>query len=247
MPGPAGQLLTTAVDAGPDARASQPLPRPRPRHRRHAASPATHGDGPARAGAQPHLRRRAGPADRSASTGSRLRARASAPGSLAALAFVAIAFGREHRRLARQPRRQRPSGAGRGGRSALLLIARRRHAAVPVVPSPPPAGVVVARLRRLACRCSAGSWSPLGLDAFFRFSSSFGDTYGPLAGMIGVDAVGAAVGHRRPLRRGGRRAARGRPGRRGRDRRTRTRSPSQSPTPVTAAACHGAVETVGAR
>ena len=48
------------------------------------------------------------------------------------------------------------------------------------------------------------------LALFFRWSSTFGETYGPLAGLVAPAHLGAAL-HRRPaLRRGGERAARSR-------------------------------------
>ena len=186
VPGPAGELLTARRRPGA------------PRRRRRTATPAScfglvgaldhrartlHG--PARAGPQPHLRRRAGPPDAA-------EVRAGAPA-------------RRHRRDARGRWRSSRSPSARtigdsidnhgrepvwgvvrwplalvldDGRAITLLFrwCPRRHQ---------PAWSWLAFGAAVVGRC-CGSSSPSASASFFSVSTSFGETYGPLAGIVAL-------------------------------------------------------------
>ena len=108
-----------------------PLPRPRLRvvgcaHHRHDR------DGPARARAQPHLRRRAGSPDACRSTGARFLLAVSVGALLTACAFGLLAFGRTSEPLDRQlvlgaalrTSRRWPLGLGAGAVAGIALLFR---------------------------------------------------------------------------------------------------------------------------
>ena len=99
------------------------------------------------------------------------------------------------------------------GRRALADRARAHgggdRAAVPVVAAPSPAGVVVAGVRARRCRCCSGRWRRSGSGLFFQASTTFGDDLRAARRDRRAPALGAAVVDRDPLRRRGRRAARG--------------------------------------
>ena len=163
VPGPAGQVLTAAVDQAHNAGVS----------RRYLAlalglvGPLVvghHRHGPARAGPQPHLRRRAGPAEPQ-KYGLGLLLAVSA-GTLTGVAFVAVGFGSAVGDSLHNDDR-RPAWDDRcAGRSSLGRHDGGHGAAVPLVPPPAPArrGRWLA-VRRRPSRCCCGSSSPLGLGA----------------------------------------------------------------------------------
>ena len=105
-------------------------------------------------------------------------------GACSAVAFLVFAFGREIGSLMGSEARTIWDIAR--WPIALALHRRRDGPAVPVVAAPPAAGVVVARVRRPRCRWCCGRRSTLALGLMFRVSTSFGDTYGPLAGIVAL-------------------------------------------------------------
>ena len=139
-------------------------------------------DGSARAGAEPDLRRRAGPPDAT-------EVRPCVPaGGLRRCAPVHGVHRRgvrlSGRRLGSQPS---PGRRVDGAALAVCAVAHDRGdgAAVPTVSAPPPAGVVVAgvRLGRLGAPVVRRHAGP-GFGSAQQ--PSFGDTYGPLAGLVAL-------------------------------------------------------------
>ena len=185
VPGPAGDAADRGGRPGPPRRRLAPVPRPRLRAR-SARSSGDHAHGPARARPEPPLRRRAGPAD-AAEVRPGVRARRHR-GDLGALArsrcwpsAQSIGESLDNDSLS----------TGRGtscaGRSALLLMMAAIALLFRWSPAPAPAGAgrgwrsaprssvgLLARRDRSAWRCSSAS------------STSFGDTYGPLAGIVAL-------------------------------------------------------------
>ena len=141
--------------------------------------------GSARARPEPHLRRRAGPAD-AAEVRPRLPARGHAPALLAVLAFVCARVRHGHRRLARQRRGRPTSGRSCAGRSRSALMIAAIALLFRWSPAPPPAGAGRGSRSARRSRCCCGSLVTVGLGLFFRSSTSFGDTYGPLAGIVAL-------------------------------------------------------------
>ena len=237
VPGPAADILTDAVTQAHADGASRNSSPARARLGRRADH-GHHAHGPARAWAQPHLRRRAGPPVACRSTGSGcssasppvvLGGRVPACSPLAATSATALGIDK--------PRHE--SGTSPRWPLALGLIGRGHGAAVPLVPTPPPTRVVVARVRVGGVGRCCGSSSRSRLGSFFCVSTSFGDTYGPLAGMVALLLWSLLSSIAHPLRRRRRRAARGGAGRRrraaGRGEGRGSRSPTRAVLAVVAA------------
>ena len=182
FPGPAGKVLTDAVVPGAYARTLGQYiggHRLRARRRAHHRHDAHRTDG---AG----LNRLYGiEQDRpTVEKYGRALVLALTVGLLASAAFVAVAFGHGHRRRAR--RRQRaPSLARRALADRARRSGVRDGAPLRRSPRAAPARVVVARVRRVGVGAALGA-RHLRARSLLQASTSFGETYGPLAGIVAL-------------------------------------------------------------